>query len=69
MPIQATEPLYPAGILPSLAAIKDKQVMDKLEYLATDEDEAKARALDDRSYRQFRANYDAYVKRYRPCGN
>lgn len=26
-------------------------------------------ALNDRSYRQFRANYDEYVKRYRPCGS
>lgn len=42
---------------------------DKLEHLATDEDEAKASALNDRSYRQFRANYDEYAKRYRPCGS
>ena len=41
----------------------------RLEHLASDEDEAKASALNDSSYQDFRANYNEYVKRYRPCGN
>ena len=53
-------------ISPEVLAMLD---WDKLEHLATDEDEAKASALNDRSYQQFRANYDEYVKRYRPCGS
>lgn len=37
-----------------------------LEKLAVDEDEAKASALNDRCYANFMANYDDYVRRFRP---
>lgn len=38
---------------------------EKLEHLATAEDEARASALNDRCYSEFKANYDEYVRRYR----
>ena len=38
-----------------------------LEKLAIDENEAKASALNDRNYADFRARYDNYVRRFRPC--
>ena len=36
-----------------------------LEKLATEEDEARASAINDRCYTDFRANYDDYVRRFR----
>ena len=42
---------------------------DVLEHLATAEDELKLSALNDRCYGEFKANYDEYVGRFRPCGN
>lgn len=39
---------------------------DLLDILATAEDEAKASALNDFRYREFKATYDEYVTRYRP---
>lgn len=39
---------------------------DLLEHLATSEEEARASALNERCYSEFRANYDEYVRRYRP---
>ena len=38
---------------------------DLLERLALSEDEAKSSALNDRSYRDFIADYEEYVRRYR----
>ena len=40
-----------------------------LERLALAEDEARASALNDRSYAEFKASYDEYVRRFRPCEN
>lgn len=40
-----------------------------LDHLATAEDELKLSALNDRCYGEFKANYDEYVGRFRPCGN
>jgi hypothetical protein len=40
-----------------------------LEHLALAEDEARASALNDRSYAEFKASYDEYVRRFRPCEN
>lgn len=40
-----------------------------LEHLANDDSEVKANALNDRNYADFKANYDEYVRRFRPCGN
>ena len=40
-----------------------------LERLALDEDEARASALNDSNYADFKASYDEYVRRCRPCGN
>jgi hypothetical protein len=40
-----------------------------LERLATGNDEAKASALNERRYLDFKYNYDEYVGRYRSCGN
>jgi hypothetical protein len=37
-----------------------------LEKLAVEEDEARASALNDRCYADFKANYDDYVRRFRP---
>lgn len=42
---------------------------ERLEYLATAEDEAKASALNPFRYEEFMDNYKAYVERWRPCGN
>ncbi len=42
---------------------------DKLEHLATAEDEAKASALNSFRYADFKANCDQYVERWRPCGS
>lgn len=42
---------------------------DRLEHLATAEDEARASALNDRNYADFKASYDEYVERFRPCEN
>lgn len=42
---------------------------DKLEHLATAEDEAKASALNSFRYADFKASYDEYVERWKPCGN
>lgn len=40
-----------------------------LERLALEENEARASALNDRNYADFKASYEAYVRRFRPCGN
>lgn len=48
-------------------AIRSSIDWDLLEHLATAEDEAKASVLNDRLYLDFRANYEDYVKRFRPC--
>jgi len=40
---------------------------DLLDRLATDEDEARASALNDRNYADFHANYIKYRKRFAPC--
>lgn len=37
-----------------------------LEKLAIEEDEARASALNDRCYADFKANYDDYIRRFRP---
>lgn len=42
---------------------------DLLEHLALAEDEAKASAMNDRSYQDFLVDYYEYVRRCRPCGN
>ena len=42
---------------------------DRLEYLATAEDEAKASSLNPVRYEEFLYNYRAYVERWRPCEN
>ena len=42
---------------------------ERLEHLANDEDEARASALNERNYAAFKANYDEYVRRFKPCGN
>ena len=42
---------------------------DRLEYLATAEDEAKASALNEFRYAEFRDSYDTYVRRWRNCEN
>lgn len=42
---------------------------NKLAELADDESEVRGNALNDRSYREFRYNYEEYVRRFRPCGN
>lgn len=38
-----------------------------LEKLALDENEARASALNERSYNEFKSHYDNYVRRFRPC--
>lgn len=43
--------------------------LDRLEYLATAEDEAKASALNEMRYREFLDSYRDYVERWRPCEN
>lgn len=48
-----------------LAAIDWK----RLDQLATDEDEAKASAINSFRYREFLDNYKSYVERWCPCGN
>ena len=40
-----------------------------LEMLALDENEAMASALNDRTYKDFMVQYEAYIRRYRPCEN
>lgn len=40
-----------------------------LDTLARSEDEAKASALNDRCYQEFLTRYEAYVARWRTCGN
>lgn len=42
---------------------------ERLEQLATSEDEAKASALNSFRYQEFMDNYRDYVERWRPCGN
>lgn len=42
---------------------------ERLEYLATAEDEAKASALNPYRYEEFLDSYRTYVERWRPCGN
>ena len=37
-----------------------------LEQLATEPDEARASSLNERNYRDFKQNYDEYVRRFRP---
>ncbi|MFA5536732.1 MAG: DUF6036 family nucleotidyltransferase [Bacillota bacterium] len=50
--------------------VENKEVVDAinwnmLERLAMGEDEAKASALNERCYKDFKANYDDYVRRFR----
>ena len=40
-----------------------------LEKLALNEDEARASALNYRNYENFKANYEEYVRKFRPCVN
>lgn len=40
-----------------------------LEHLATDENEAKTSALNDRVYSEFLNRYHSYVRRWMPCEN
>lgn len=42
---------------------------DRLEYLATAEDEAKASALNEFRYAEFLDSYRTYVRRWRDCEN
>ena len=42
---------------------------DKLARLANDDNEVKINALNDRNYADFKANYDEYARRFKPCGN
>ena len=42
---------------------------DRLEYLATAEDEVQASALNPFRYADFKSSYDRYVERWRPCGS
>ena len=41
---------------------------NRLERLATDEHEVRQSVMNDRQYSDFLANYEEYVRRYRPCG-
>lgn len=41
----------------------------RLEYLATDEGEAKASALNEFRYNEFLGSYKTYVERWCPCEN
>lgn len=50
------------------AVLKDIN-WDLLHKLATAEDEAKASALNERNYLEFKARFDEYEGRYRPCEN
>lgn len=54
--------------------IEVKEVLKKLDWdlldkLAFDEDEAKASVLNERCYADFKANYENYVRGFKPCGN
>ncbi len=54
--------------------IVDPQVLkaidwERLEYLATSEDEAKASAMNDFRYKEFLDNYHTYVRRWKGCEN
>jgi hypothetical protein len=40
-----------------------------LEKLALSEGEARSSALNERNYAEFKANYEEYVRRCRPCGH
>ena len=42
---------------------------DRLEYLATAEDEARASALNEFRYTEFLDSYHTYVRRWRDCEN
>ena len=42
---------------------------DRLDYLATSEDEAKASALNDTRYKEFLDSYQTYVGRWKECEN
>ena len=42
---------------------------DRLEYLATAEDEVQASALNPFRYADFKSSYDRYVERWCPCGS
>lgn len=48
-------------------AVRNSLDWDLLERLATDEDELKARILNDWRYRDFYIRYQEYVERWRPC--
>ena len=59
---------------PNIADISSEHVLSQLDWellemLATDENEAKASALNDKNYNIFLDAYDDYVRRFRPCGN
>lgn len=51
---------------PHVVAAIDWDILDRL---ATSDGEAKASALNDRCYSDFLANYEEYIRRYRPCEN
>ena len=42
---------------------------ERLHFLATSDDEAKASALNEYRYREFLSRFEEYERRYRPCGN
>ena len=50
-------------------AVRESLNWDLLAHLATDDNEAKASALNDRVYQEFLARYETYIKRWRPCEN
>jgi hypothetical protein len=51
---------------PSVVAALDWNLLNDL---ATNENEARASALNARCYQDFLANYESYVRRYHPCAN
>ncbi len=63
-----------SGRAKDLQDIIDEKVLaainwDRLEYLATAEEEAQASALNQFRYDEFLDSYQSYVKRWKPCGN
>lgn len=49
------------------ASVLENLNWELLEHLATDDNEAKASAMNDRSYSEFLTRYHAYVERWKPC--
>ena len=50
------------------ASVVNNLDWDLLDRLAMGEDEARSSALNERNYSEFKANYEEYVRRCRPCG-